>query len=182
MAMTPGGHSGTEGSRVPEAHRGLARLGLRLIAGSVLASATLPWLADWNRRHTFGPEYGAARPLARHVGGRQRDYGRTCGALAAAQLPVGRPLLGASHHRGGSAADRPLGAVQPDSAHTRHVALRPTPHPPTDPGNAGRTAEPGPDRRRSGSGPHSETNRAANVIARGRRGADERQTCWPAHF
>src|SRR5690606_16928105 len=57
-AMTPGGHSGTEGSRVPEARRGLARLGLRLIAGSVLASATLPWLADWNRRHTFGPEYG----------------------------------------------------------------------------------------------------------------------------
>lgn len=49
MAMTPGGHSETEGSRVPEAHRGLARLGLRLIAGSVLASATLPWLADWNR-------------------------------------------------------------------------------------------------------------------------------------
>jgi hypothetical protein len=56
--MTPGGHSETEGSRVIEAHGGLARLGLRLITGSVVASATLPWLADWNRRHTFGPEGG----------------------------------------------------------------------------------------------------------------------------
>lgn len=38
--------------------RDLRRWGRRLIAGSAVASATLPWLADWNRRHTFGPEYG----------------------------------------------------------------------------------------------------------------------------
>lgn len=34
------------------------RWGRRLIAASAVASATLPWLADWNRSHTFGPEYG----------------------------------------------------------------------------------------------------------------------------
>ena len=36
----------------------LARWGRRLITGSAVASATLPWLADWNHGHTFGPEYG----------------------------------------------------------------------------------------------------------------------------
>lgn len=36
----------------------MRRWGGRLIAGSALASATLPWLADWNHSHTFGPEYG----------------------------------------------------------------------------------------------------------------------------
>ncbi len=47
---------GTQAQVRPES--AVDRWGRRLITGSLLASATLPWAADWNRRHTFGPEYG----------------------------------------------------------------------------------------------------------------------------
>lgn len=44
---------------VPRRERRLAQWGWWLISGSAVASATRPWLADWNRSHTFGPEYGS---------------------------------------------------------------------------------------------------------------------------
>ena len=53
-ARTPGRRTTGTSARGPD----LRRWGRRLIAASAVASATLPWLADWNRRHTFGPEYG----------------------------------------------------------------------------------------------------------------------------
>jgi hypothetical protein len=33
--------------------------GRGLVTAAALAQAVLPWVADWNRRHTFGPGYGA---------------------------------------------------------------------------------------------------------------------------
>lgn len=57
----------------------LTRWGRRLITGSVVASATLPWAADWNRRHTFGPEYG---PHARWHGASEVVSATTEGLLA----------------------------------------------------------------------------------------------------
>ncbi|HEX5595675.1 MAG TPA: hypothetical protein VFX61_06590 [Micromonosporaceae bacterium] len=35
-----------------------SRWGRYLMIGSALALTLAPWLADWNRRHTFGPGYG----------------------------------------------------------------------------------------------------------------------------
>ena len=78
----------TEALPVPEAHAGVARLGLRLIAGSIVASATLPWLADWNRRHTFGPEYG---PHARWHGTSEVVSATTEGLVALWLLRSRRP-------------------------------------------------------------------------------------------
>ncbi len=57
----------------------LARWGRRLITGSAVASATLPWLADWNHGHTFGPEYG---PHARWHGTSEVLGATTEGVLA----------------------------------------------------------------------------------------------------
>jgi len=57
----------------------LERWGRRLIAGSAVASATLPWLADWNDSHTFGPEYG---PHARWHGTSEVLGATTEGVLA----------------------------------------------------------------------------------------------------
>ncbi|MDA8371909.1 MAG: hypothetical protein M0026_18860 [Nocardiopsaceae bacterium] len=39
-------------------HRSARSWGRRLITVSALATAITPWIADWNRRHTFGPGYG----------------------------------------------------------------------------------------------------------------------------
>ncbi|MGK5740269.1 hypothetical protein [Micromonospora sp. URMC 103] len=35
-----------------------SRWGRRLLVASAAAMTLVPWLADWNRRHTFGPGYG----------------------------------------------------------------------------------------------------------------------------
>jgi hypothetical protein len=35
-----------------------SRLGRALLVASALTMAVAPWVADWNRRHTFGPGYG----------------------------------------------------------------------------------------------------------------------------
>ena len=56
-----------------------ARWGRRLSTGSAVASATLPWLADWNHGHTFGPEYG---PHARWHGTSEVLGATTEGVLA----------------------------------------------------------------------------------------------------
>jgi hypothetical protein len=102
-AGTPGRSTTDTSARGPD----LRQWGRRLIAASALASATLPWAADWNRRHTFGPEYG---PHARWHGtsevvsatldglvalwllrnGERDDSGSERDVTAAALLPIAR--------------------------------------------------------------------------------------------
>lgn len=57
------------------------------MAASATASGVLPWLADWNRGHTFGPGYG---PHARWHGASEVVSATLEGALALWLLRSGR--------------------------------------------------------------------------------------------
>ncbi|MEU4680355.1 hypothetical protein [Micromonospora sp. NPDC023737] len=61
-----------------------SRWGRYLLTTSAAAMTVVPWLADWNRRHTFGPGYG---PHARWHGTAE-VIGASCSGLVMLWLLV----------------------------------------------------------------------------------------------